>query len=166
MILKNRFYIPVCWLVKYALERGVELVPIVAEGAGTLHSDDESEESSFLFEDPVEVIPERLQPIKPMALSKIGGPRFEVEQFDGRTDYLLWKRQVKNVIKAMSLEKVLKPKPFNVDDEDWNEIQDQAVIIVALYLKPNVLKQVEELETVTTMFQALQAKYHMKELSN
>ncbi|OAE32229.1 hypothetical protein AXG93_4525s1100 [Marchantia polymorpha subsp. ruderalis] len=101
-----------------------------------------------------------------MALSKVGGPRFEVERFDGRTDYLLWERQVKNVFKAMGLGKVLKPKPLNVDDKDWNEIQDQTLSIVTLYLKPNVLKQVDDLETVTTMFQALQAKYHMKELSN
>ncbi|OAE31258.1 hypothetical protein AXG93_1962s1150 [Marchantia polymorpha subsp. ruderalis] len=133
-----------------SLERGVELVPIVAEVAGILHSDDESEESSFLSEDPVEIIPERLQPIKPMALSKVGGPRFEVERFDGRTDYLLWERQVKNVIKAMGLRKDLKPKPLNVDDEDWNEIQDQAVNIVTLYLKPNVLKQVEELSSASS----------------
>ncbi|OAE32785.1 hypothetical protein AXG93_374s1120 [Marchantia polymorpha subsp. ruderalis] len=66
----------------------------------------------------------------------------------------------------MGLGKVLKPKLLNVDDEDWNEIQDQAVSIVTVYLKPNVLKQVEELDTVTTMFQALQEKYHMKDLSN
>lgn len=143
----------------------MKIVPIFTEGAGTLHSDDKSEESSFLFKDPVEVIPERHRPIKPMALSKVGVLSFEVERFDGCTDYLLWKRQVKNVIKAMGLEKVLKPKPLNVDDEEWNEIQDQALSVVTLYLKPNVLKQ-EELEIVTAMFQALQTKYHMKELSN
>lgn len=149
-----------------SLKRGAELVPIVAEGARTLHSDDKSEKSSFLSKYHIEVIPERLKLIKPMMLSKVGGPRFEVERFDGRTDYLLWKRQVRNVIKAMGLGKVLKPKPLNVDDEDWNDIQDQTVSTVTFYLKPNVLKQVEELETLTTMFQALQAEYHMKELSN
>ncbi|OAE34723.1 hypothetical protein AXG93_700s1050 [Marchantia polymorpha subsp. ruderalis] len=111
-----------------SLERGLELVPIVVEGAGTLHTDNESEETSFLIEDTVEVILERIQPIKPMALSKVGGPRFEVERFDGRNDYLLWERQIKNVIKAMDLKKVLKPKPLNVNDEDWNEIQDQALM--------------------------------------
>lgn len=31
---------------------------------------------------------------------------------------------------------------LNVDDEDWIEIQDQAMSIVTLFLKPNVLKQV------------------------
>ncbi|OAE35438.1 hypothetical protein AXG93_2587s1530 [Marchantia polymorpha subsp. ruderalis] len=151
-------------------ERGVKLVPIVEEGAGLLHSDDDSENSSFLFEDPVEVILERnqieIRLIKPMTLSKVGGPRFEVEHFDGRTDYFLWERQVKTVIKAMDLENVLKPKTLNVDDKDWNEIQDQALCIMTLYLKPNVLKQVEELETVKAMFQAVQTKYNMKELSN
>lgn len=62
----------------------------------------------------------------------------------------------------MDLRKVLKPKSLNVDDEDWNEIQDQAVSIVHIYLKSNVLKEVEELESVTTMFQALHTVYHMK----
>ncbi|OAE35568.1 hypothetical protein AXG93_2841s1010 [Marchantia polymorpha subsp. ruderalis] len=111
-----------------SLKRGAELVPIVAEGARTLHSDDKSEKSSFLSKYHIEVIPERLKLIKPMMLSKVGGPRFEVERFDGRTDYLLWKRQVRNVIKAMGLGKVLKPKPLNVDDEDWNDIQDQKLM--------------------------------------
>lgn len=101
-----------------------------------------------------------------MAVSKVGGPKFEVERFDGRTDYLLWERQVKNVIKAMGLGKVLKPKPEDVDGDTWSDIQDQAVSIVTLYLKPNVMKQVEELETVNDLFRALQDKYHMKELSN
>lgn len=35
------------------------------------------------------------------------------------------------------------PKLLNVDDENRNEIQDQAVSIVTLYLKSNVLKQFE-----------------------
>ncbi|OAE34133.1 hypothetical protein AXG93_2891s1580 [Marchantia polymorpha subsp. ruderalis] len=135
-------------------------------GCLDLSIDDESEESSFLFEYPIEVIPKRHRLTKPMALSKVGGPKFEVERFDSRTDYLIWERQVKNVIKAMGLGKVFKPKHLNIDDEDWNEIQDQTMSIVIFYLKPNVLKQVDDFETVTTMFQALQTKYHMKELSN
>lgn len=79
-----------CFLGMSSLERGVKLVSIVAEVAGTLHSDNQSEESSFFSEDTIEVISERHRPIKPMALSKVGGPRFEVECFDGHNDYLLW----------------------------------------------------------------------------
>lgn len=45
-------------------------------------------------------------------------------------------------------------------------IQYQTVSIVTLYLKPNMLKQVKKLKTGTTMFQALQTKHHLKELSN
>lgn len=101
-----------------------------------------------------------------MVLSKVDKPRFEIEHFDGHTDYFLQEQKVKNVIKAMSLQKFFKPKPLNVNDEDQIDIQDQDVIIVTLYLNPNVLKQVEKLETVTAMFQGLQTKYHMKELSN
>lgn len=68
-----------------------------------LHLDDKIDESSFLSKDNVEYISEYPQignwHIKPMTLSKIGGPKFEVERFDDRTNYLLLEPQVKNVIK-------------------------------------------------------------------
>lgn len=64
------------------------------------------------------------------------------------------------------MKKILKLNSLNVDDEDSNEIQDEVVSIMTLYLNSNVLKQVKELKTMTNMFQALQTKYHMKELLN
>lgn len=122
----------------------MKLFLIVEQDAGLLHADNKSEESSFFSEYAIVVIPQRHQienwSIKPMALCKIDEPRFEVERFDGRTNYLLWEQQVKNVIKAMSLGKVFKLKPLNVNDEDWNEIQNQTMSIVTFYLKPYVLQ--------------------------
>lgn len=101
-----------------------------------------------------------------MGTLKLGGPKFEVERFDGRSDYMLWERQVKSVLRAMGLGKIMKDKPSDMTEEDWDDIQEQAVSIVELYLKPTVFKQVEDKKDVNELFKVLQSKYHLKELSN
>ncbi|CAM6106785.1 unnamed protein product [Calypogeia fissa] len=101
-----------------------------------------------------------------MRTLKLGGPRFEIDKYDGRANYLLWERQVKGVLRAMGLGKVLRTRPNVIDEEEWDEIQEQAVSLVFLYLKPNVFKQVAVETDVSELFKSLQQKYHHKELSN
>lgn len=101
-----------------------------------------------------------------MGTLKLGGPRFDIDKYDGRTDYLLWERQVKGVLRTMGLGKVLRTRPTTIDEEEWDEIQEQAVSLVFLYLKPNVFKQVAVETNVNELFNSLQQKYHHKELSN
>src|SRR5450759_2560587 len=79
-----------------------------------------------------------------MGTVKTGGHKFEVAKYDGRSDYLLWERQVKVVLKATGLGRLLKPKPSTVTEEDWKDMQEMAVNTVMLYLQPHVIKQVEE----------------------
>ena len=97
---------------------------------------------------------------------KTGGSKFEVGRYDGRSDYLLWERQVKGVLRAMGLGRLLKSKPDNVVEDDWKDAQEQVVSTVMLYLQPHVIKQVEDYADCTLLFAALEKKYHQKELSN
>ena len=110
----------------------------------------------------------RDQEVKPrkMGSIKAGGHKFEVAKYDGRSDYLLWERQVKGVLKATGLGKLLKSKPSDASDDEWKDLQEVAVNTVLLYLQPHVIKQVEEHDNLTSLFDALQSKYHQKELSN
>ncbi len=101
-----------------------------------------------------------------MAKIKLGGPKFDVEGYDGHSNYLLWELQVKSVLRAMGLGKILKPKPSGVDAGEWEDVQEQAVSLVALYFKSDVFKQVEMETNVNKMFETLQQKYHHQELSN
>ena len=57
-----------------------------------------------------------------MGTLKLSGPKFEVERFDGRSDYMLWERQVKSVLRAMGLGKIMKDKPSDMTEEDWDDI--------------------------------------------
>jgi hypothetical protein len=106
--------------------------------------------------------------VKPLVMGtiKAGGHKFEVAKFDGRADYLLWERQMKGILKATGLGRLLKPQPSGVDDEQWKDQQEVAVNTVMLYLQPHVIKQVGEYTEVNALFDALEAKYHQKELSN
>ena len=56
---------------------------------------------------------------KQMGTIKLGGPKFEVTKYDGRTDYLLWERQVKGILRATGLGNLLKDQPMDTDDDDW-----------------------------------------------
>jgi hypothetical protein len=53
-----------------------------------------------------------------MSSVKVGGYKFDIPKFDGRSDYVLWERQVKGALKASGLCKVLRPKPEKVNEED------------------------------------------------
>ncbi len=57
-----------------------------------------------------------------MGSFKIGMPKFEIEKYDGRTDYLLWERQMKSVLTAMGLGKILRPMSIGMDRDKWDGI--------------------------------------------
>ena len=101
-----------------------------------------------------------------MGTFKLGGPKFEIDKFDGRTDYVLWERQMKNVLRAMGLGRILKPMPSGMDQDEWESIQEQSVSLVSLYLKPSVFKQVAEQTDVTKMFDTLRSKYYQDDMTN
>ena len=104
---------------------------------------------------------------KRMGPLKTGGQRFEIAKYDGRTDYLLWERQVKGALQASGLGRMLKPKPEMVEADEWIEMQEIAVSTVIMYLQPQVIKQLkDDFKSCTELFEALVAKYHWNELSN
>ncbi|OAE19689.1 hypothetical protein AXG93_1847s1540 [Marchantia polymorpha subsp. ruderalis] len=79
-----------------------------------------------------------------MASKQVAGTGYNILPLDGRSDYLLWEKQVKGKLRSMGLANVLKDKPMHITDIDWNDSQEQAVYIVMGYLDPSVMKQVEE----------------------
>ena len=101
-----------------------------------------------------------------MGTMKQGGAKFEVAKYDGRTDYLLWEKQVKDVLRATGLGKLLRIRTDDIDVGDWEDMQEMAVSTVKLYLQPQVVKQVGEYSDCTSLFTALQSKYHHNELTN
>ncbi|OAE22425.1 hypothetical protein AXG93_2381s1210 [Marchantia polymorpha subsp. ruderalis] len=97
-----------------------------------------------------------------MASKQVGGTGYNILPLDGRSDYLLWEKQVKGKLRSMGLANVLKDKPMHITNIDWKDSKEQAVYIVMGYLDTSVMKQVEEYPEVTQLFDALQRRFHQK----
>ena len=69
-----------------------------------------------------------------MGTLRTGGQTYELTKYDGRTNYLLWERQVKGVLRASGLGRVLTPQASAVNEEDWKEMQEMAINTIFLYL--------------------------------
>jgi hypothetical protein len=78
----------------------------------------------------------------------------------------LWEKQVHGVLEASGLGKVLKSKYEKVNNENFRDIQKQAMSTVINYLQFSVLKQLGEHEKCKDLFKELSKQSHQKELSN
>jgi hypothetical protein len=101
-----------------------------------------------------------------MGSFKLGGPKFDIDKFDGRMDYLLWECQMKVMLMAMGLGPILRPKPMDVSQDEWDGYYEQTVSLVNLHLKHVVFKLVGLETNVVCLFDNLKVKYHWQELSN
>ena len=91
----------------------------------------------------------------------------ELAKYDGRTDYLLWERQMKGVLRASGLGKILTHLPNAVNEEDWKEMQEMAIHTVFQNLQPHVIKDIDEhFESCAELFEALAEQFHRNDLSN
>jgi len=84
--------------------------------------------------------------IRAMASKMTTTTKFEVEKFDGKSNFLLWKIQVTSLLlvkegthKALlGIEK----KPSKMEDDDWNDINFHAKATITLCLSDEVLYNV------------------------
>jgi cell division cycle protein 20 (cofactor of APC complex) len=52
----------------------------------------------------------------------ISSTKFEVEKFDGKANFSMWKREVMNMLVQMNLDFTLEDKPEDLDDKNWERI--------------------------------------------
>ena len=91
----------------------------------------------------------------------------ELTKYNGRTDYPMWERQMKGVLRASGLGRILTPLSNAVNEEDWKEMQEMAIQTVSQYLQPHVMKDIDEhFESCVELFEALAWKFHRNELSD
>ena len=96
--------------------------------------------------------------------------KFEVEKFDGKSNFLLWKIQVTSLLlvkegthKALlGIEK----KPSKMEDDDWNDINFHAKATITLCLSDEVLYNLMNEETIVGLWCRLESLYMTKSLSN
>src|SRR3954469_16360636 len=95
--------------------------------------------------------------------------KFEVEKFDGKINFLLWKmRETSLLVKEGSYPALqgIRKKPSTMGEDDWKEIEIKAKATIILYLSDEVLYNVLNEDTAAGMWNWLESLYMTKSLSN
>jgi len=71
--------------------------------------------------------------------------KFDIEKFDGRIKFGLWKVQVKDVLIQSGLHKAMKENTSKMEVDKWEELDLRATIAIRLCLAKNVLVNVQNL---------------------
>jgi len=93
---------------------------------------------------------------------------FEVEKFDEKSNFLLWKMRVTSLLVKEGTHKALfgiEKKASKIEDDEW-EIDFHAETTIILYLSDEVLYNIMNEETTVRLWCRLESLYMTKSLSN
>ncbi|MFQ6660850.1 hypothetical protein Gotur_029216 [Gossypium turneri] len=93
--------------------------------------------------------------------------RFEIEKFDGETNFNLWQVRMMTILVQTGLKKVVtRKKPENLNQTEWEELDEKALSTIHLCLANTVLQEVLMEKTSTVLWKRLETLYATKSLSN
>src|SRR3954465_2689939 len=95
--------------------------------------------------------------------------KFEVEKFDGKVNFLLWKMQVTSLLVKEGIHRALQgisKKPSDMDEDDWQDMDYKARATIVLCLSDEVLYNVMNEESGAGVWSRLESLYMTKSLSN
>ena len=101
--------------------------------------------------------------------SKTATTKFEVEKFNGKSNFLLWKMRVTSLLVKEGVHKALQGKemkPSTMEDDEWSDIDFRAKATIILCLSDEVLYNVMNEETTAGLWCKLESLYMTKSLSN
>src|SRR3954466_7974382 len=95
--------------------------------------------------------------------------KFEVEKFDGKVNFLLWKMRVMSLLMKEGTHRALQgisKKPSDMDKDDWEDMDYKARATIVLCLSDEVLYNVMNEESAAGLWSRLESLYMSKSLSN
>ena len=95
--------------------------------------------------------------------------KFDVEKFDGKISFSIWRVQMKAVLTQNGLKKALQgksKKPPTMTNEKWDELDEKALSAIQLYLSREVLREVIHETTTAELWLKLESLYMTKSLAN
>ncbi|KAK5772198.1 hypothetical protein PVK06_048475 [Gossypium arboreum] len=97
----------------------------------------------------------------------MGTTRFEIEKFDGETNFNLWQVRMMAIIVQSGLKKVIiGKKPENLNKTEWEELDEKALSAIQLCLTNTVLQEVLMEKTSSALWKKLETLYATKSLAN
>jgi len=92
--------------------------------------------------------------------------KFDIEKFDGRINFGLWKVQVKDVLIQSGLHKALKGNTSKMEADKWEELDLRATSAIRLCLAKNVFVNVQNLSSAKELWEKLEGLYQANGISN
>ncbi|KAH9779099.1 Integrase catalytic domain-containing protein [Citrus sinensis] len=96
----------------------------------------------------------------------IGGQKIDVEKFDGKINFGMWRREVMDALIQIDLDVVLKNKRHLYDEEIWDRMNEKACGQIRSCLTKEVKYLVKDKECVMTLWRTLKEKYLLKSPEN
>ena len=95
--------------------------------------------------------------------------KFEIEKFNGSNNFELWKVKMRDMLIQQGTEKALvgkTKKPYDMSNEDWNEIDEKDLSVIRLCLVDDVLFNIVSETTAVGLWTKLESLYMTKSLTN
>ncbi|WJX28761.1 hypothetical protein P8452_17440 [Trifolium repens] len=92
--------------------------------------------------------------------------KFDIEKFDGRINFDMWKVQVNDVLIQSGLHKALKGNTSKMEADKWEELDLRAASAIHLCLANNVLANVQNMSSTKKLWERLEGLYQAKNISN
>jgi hypothetical protein len=102
-------------------------------------------------------------------MDKVQSSKFEVEKFNGKTNFELWKLKMKDLLVQQGLQKALAGRIKETDtmtNDEWDDLDARALSTICLCLADDVLFNIVGEETTTGLWTRLEGLYMTKSLTN
>ncbi|KAH9727059.1 retrovirus-related pol polyprotein from transposon TNT 1-94-like protein [Citrus sinensis] len=96
----------------------------------------------------------------------IGGQTIDVEKFDGKINFNMWRSEVMDALIQIDLDVVLKNKRHLYDEEIWDRMNEKACGQIRSCLTKEVKYLVKDEECAVTLWRTLEDKYLLKSPEN
>ena len=102
-------------------------------------------------------------------MSKNQSARFEIEKFNGRNNFKIWKVKMHDLLVQQGVAKALLGKskqPYTMTDDEWSDIDNRALSGIQLCLAYDVLFNIMLEKNVVGLWTKLENLYMTKSLTN
>ncbi|KAH9726578.1 Integrase catalytic domain-containing protein [Citrus sinensis] len=96
----------------------------------------------------------------------IGGQKIDIEKFDGKINFGMWRREVIGALIQIDLDVVLKNKRHLYDEEIWDRMNEKTCGQIRSCLIKEVKYLVKDEECAVTLWRTLEEKYLLKSPEN
>ena len=102
-------------------------------------------------------------------MAKVQSLKFQVDKFNGKNNFELWKLKMWDLLVQQGLQKALAgktKKPTSMPEEDWEDLDARALSTICLCLEYEVLFNIVGVETTTCLWNKLESLSMTNSLTN